>query len=114
MDLKYTCFRLPQPYVFNAPGYYQVPVTFTAPTIGSCDNSQTDLIGIQVIPSPAIGFAVNFNGCANSTAQFVAENTSPSGITVNNWKWTFHDNSNATGQTVTYTYPTAGTVIQKN
>ena len=106
-------FRLPQPYVFNAPGYYQVPVTFTAPTIGSCDNSQTDLIGIQVIPSPAIGFAVNFNGCANSTAQFVAENTSPSGITVNNWKWTFHDNSNATGQTVTYTYPTAGTYTEK-
>jgi hypothetical protein len=61
---KLYLFTLPTNYTFNTPGFYSVPVTFTAPTIGSCDNSQTDIIFVQVIPSPAIGFNVTFNGCA--------------------------------------------------
>ena len=110
---KFYLFSLPQPYKFSAPGFYLVPVTFTAPTIGSCDNSQTDLIPIQVIPSPAIGFNVSFNGCAGDVATFTADAQSPNGVTVNQWNWTFNNSTVGTGQTVNLTYPTAGTFTEK-
>ncbi len=111
-DLYYF-FTLPQTYSFNTPGVYYIPITFTEPTIGSCDNSQTDLIPIQVIPSPAIGFNVTFNGCAGNTATFTADAQSPNGVIVNQWNWTLSNSTTTTGQTVTINYPTAGTFIEK-
>lgn len=102
-------FTLPQSYTFSTPGLYTLPVTFTAPTIGSCDNSQTDIIYVHVIPSPAIGFNVAFAGCVGNTATLTADPATPGGVNANQWNWTFHDNTTATGQTATYTYNTAGT-----
>lgn len=110
---KLYLFTLPTNYTFNTPGFYSVPVTFTAPTIGSCDNSQTDIIFVQVIPSPAIGFNVTFNGCAGNTATFTADAQSPNGVTVNQWNWTFSNSTTGTGQTVNINYPTAGTFNEK-
>ncbi|MCZ2223231.1 MAG: gliding motility-associated C-terminal domain-containing protein [Chitinophagales bacterium] len=102
-------FSLPQNYIFTAPGLYTLPVKFTAPTIGSCDNSQTDIIYIHVIPSPAIGFDYVFAGCEGNTATFTAEDATSGGVNANQWNWTFHDGSTATGKTSTFTYNTAGT-----
>ncbi|MBX2931404.1 MAG: gliding motility-associated C-terminal domain-containing protein [Chitinophagaceae bacterium] len=102
-------FTVPQNFVFSAPGLYTLPITFTAPTIGSCDNSQTDIIYIHVIPSPEIGFNYTFAGCEGNTATFDAEAATPGGVNANLWNWTFHDNSNTSGQSTTYTYNAAGT-----
>jgi gliding motility-associated-like protein len=102
-------FTLNQSYTFSTPGLFTVPVTFTAPTIGSCDNSQTDLLYIHVIPSPSIGFNVAFAGCVGNTATFTADPATPGGVNANQWNWTFHDATTATGQNSTYTYNAAGT-----
>lgn len=102
-------FTLPQSYTFSTPGLYTLPVTFTAPTIGSCDNSQTDIIYVHVIPSPAIGFSYTFAGCVGNTATFNADPATPYGVNANSWKWTFHDATTANGQTASFTYNTAGT-----
>ena len=99
--------------MFSTPGFYPVQVVYSHPTIESCDQTQTDIIYIQVIPSPAVGFNISFAGCAGNTATFTADNASQSGIAVNQWKWTFNNNSTATGQISTFTYPTAGTFTEK-
>ncbi len=102
-------FTVPSTYIFTTPGLYTLPVTFTAPTIGSCDNSQTDIIYIHVIPSPAIGFNYTFAGCEGNTATFNADPATPGGVVANQWNWTFHDNTTKTGQNTTFDYTTAGT-----
>lgn len=106
-------FALSQTYMFSAPGLYPVQVTYTHPTIESCDNTQTDVIYVQVIPSPPISFNINFSGCQNGTALFTADNVSPSGVNVSQWSWTFNNGTTATGQTANFTYTTAGTFSEK-
>jgi gliding motility-associated-like protein len=110
---KIYLFSLPNNYVFSAPGLYSVPVTFTAPTIGSCDNSQTDIIFVQVIPAPAVGFATSFVPCVGNTATFTADAATPGGVNVSTWNWTFNNGSTATGATTNFTYNTAGTFTEK-
>lgn len=105
----YYKFTVAQDYVFSNPGLYPVQVTYTHPTIESCDNTQTDVIYVQVIPSPGIGFNVTFNGCAGNTALFSAQSATVTGINASSWKWTFHTAATATGQNTSFTYPTAGT-----
>jgi gliding motility-associated-like protein len=110
---KIYLFSLATTYQFSAPGLYSVPVTFTAPTIGSCDNSQTDIIFVQVIPAPAVGFATSFVPCVGNTATFTADAATPGGVNVSTWNWTFNNGSTATGATTNFTYNTAGTFTEK-
>ena len=106
---KIYLFTLATNFTFSAAGLYSVPVTFTAPTIGSCDNSQTDIIFVQVIPAPAIDLTYTFAGCEGNTANFNAGTSTPGGVNVNQWTWTFHNATTQTGQTSSFTYNTAGT-----
>ena len=99
--------------MFSNPGLYPVQVVYSHPTIESCDQTQTDVIYVQVIPSPAVGFTFTFNGCSGNTATFTADNASQNGIAVNQWKWTFNNNTTATGQIATFLYPNAGTFTEK-
>lgn len=102
-------YELPTNYLFTVPGFYSVPITFTAPTISSCDNTQTDIIFIQVIPSPALGFDVAYTpACVGNTATFTAQTSTSSGISAAQWNWTFPGGNTATGQTSTFAFPNAG------
>jgi gliding motility-associated-like protein len=105
----YYKFTLTQDYVFSNPGLYPVQITYTHPTIESCDNTQTDVIYVQVIPSPGIGFNITFAGCAGNTASFAAQGITVSGVNASSWTWTFHNPPTQTGQNTTYTYPNPGT-----
>ncbi len=110
---KIYLFTLMTNYTFSAPGLYSVPITFTAPTIGSCDNSQTDIIFVQVIPAPAVGFATSFVPCVGNIATFTADPSTPTGINVSQWNWTFNNGSTATGAVTNFTYNTPGTFTEK-
>ncbi len=109
----YYKFTIAKDYVFSNPGLYPVQVVYSHPTIESCDQTQTDVIYVQVIPSPAVGFTFTFNGCSGNTATFTADNASQNGIAVNQWNWTFNNNTTATGQIATFLYPNAGTFTEK-
>lgn len=102
-------FPLAQDYTFAAPGVYTIEIVYDHPDIESCDHTGRDLIFVQVVPAPKADFVVNFSGCVNDVAEFVGETTAQNGITVNQWKWTFHDGGNANGQKVTYTFNAPGT-----
>lgn len=107
--VTYYRFTVAQDYQFSVPGLYPVQVSYEHPDIEGCDKTNTDLIYVQVIPSPAIGFNVTFNGCAGSTALFAAQSATITGINASSWKWTFHTSATATGQNASFLYPTAGT-----
>lgn len=105
----YYVFNLTQDYVFSSAGLYPVQVTYSHPSIESCDKTNTDIIYVQVIPSPKSYFTVNFSGCVGDIAQFRADSTTQNGVNINQWQWKFHDLTTATGAIANYTYTTAGT-----
>ncbi len=105
----YYQFSVNQTFTFAAPGLYPVQVFYSHPDVESCDNTQRDVIYIQVLPSPRTNFTINFPGCIGQQAQFIGDNQTENGITINNWRWTFHDNTTSTGRNASYTYNTAGT-----
>lgn len=107
--VKNYVFPLNQDYTFASPGVYTIEIDYSHPDIESCDHTGRDLIYVQVVPAPKSDFAVNFPGCVNGIAQFTGEATAQNGIAVNQWKWTFHDNSKGNGQQTSYTYNTPGT-----
>ena len=109
----YYKFTIASDYVFTNAGLYPVQVTYSHPNIESCDKTQTDMIYVQVIPSPGVGFAIAFSGCSGNTATFTADLASQNGIMVNQWNWTFNNNTTATGQIASFLYPNAGTFTEK-
>ena len=106
---KYYLFSVNQSFVFANPGVYGVPIVYAHPDIESCDKTKEDIIYIQVLASPKTNFAVNFSGCEGDIAQISGENMTENGIIVNNWAWTFHNSTTATGQNTSFTYNTPGT-----
>ena len=102
-------FTLPTDYRFSAPGIYPVQLTYSHPSIESCDKTQTDVLFVQVLPAPKTDFRINFTGCAGDIAQFIGDTTTPTGIKVNQWGWTFHDGTTAPTRITTKQYNTPGT-----
>ncbi|WP_207495234.1 gliding motility-associated C-terminal domain-containing protein [Aridibaculum aurantiacum] len=102
-------YSVNQDFTLATPGLYPVQIFYAHPDVESCDNTRRDVIYIQVLPSPKTNFTINFTGCEGETAQFVGDAQTDNGVTINNWRWTFHDNSVTTGQNTSYTYNTPGT-----
>ncbi|RYY72873.1 MAG: T9SS type B sorting domain-containing protein, partial [Gammaproteobacteria bacterium] len=106
----YYIFPVNQNFTFAGPGVYGVQISYSHPDIESCDKTRNDVIYVQVLPAPKTNFTITpASVCEGGTVQFGGESTTENGITLNNWNWTFHDNSTKSGQYVTFTYPTAGT-----
>jgi trimeric autotransporter adhesin len=111
--VKHYVFRVAQTYTFNTPGLYSVPVIYGHPSIEACNKTAQDVINVQVVPSPAADFTINYSGCVNDVAQFTGVGTTSNGVTVNAWQWTFNNNTTATGQNTSFTYATPGTYTEK-
>ena len=106
---RYYAFTVRQDFVFSAPGIYAIQLNYKHPQVEACDSTLQNILYVQVVPKPKANFAINFTGCAGSTAQFVGEAVTPNGINVNSWSWTFHNATTASGQNSSFTYPAAGT-----
>lgn len=102
-------FALTQPYTFSTTGIYPVKIDYEHPDIESCDNKGSDLLYVQVVPSPKTNFAIGFSGCEGDLATFTGENTTANGVAINTWEWTFHTGATATGQVSALLFPTPGT-----
>ncbi|HEY0057480.1 MAG TPA: gliding motility-associated C-terminal domain-containing protein, partial [Flavisolibacter sp.] len=106
----YYLFPINLNYTFAAPGVYGVQISYTHPDIESCDNTKNDVIYVQVLPAPRTNFLITpAQACEGSAVQFAGESTTENGIVLNNWNWTFHNNTTANTQNTSFTYPTAGT-----
>jgi gliding motility-associated-like protein len=106
---KYYIFEVPNTYTFSAPGLYPVQVIYEHPDIEGCDHKGRDVLYVQVVPPPKTNFTISSPLCEGGTAQFSGETLTANGIAVNQWDWTFHDATTATGQLSSFTYPLPGT-----
>lgn len=104
-------FTIPSTYVFSAPGIYPVEIIYQHPDIEGCNHEGRDITYVQVVPAPVTNFNIDFTGCVGGTAQFTGEPLTTNGLNVNQWEWTFHNGTNASGQTTSFTYPSAGSYL---
>lgn len=110
---RYYVFPVQQDYTFAGPGVYGVEIIYEHPDIEACDHTGRDILYVQVVPQPKPTFTVNYSGCVSDVAQFTGKNMTDNGIVIDQWKWTFHDNTTATGQNASYNYNAADTFIVK-
>jgi len=105
----YYFYELPDEYVINEVGTYAVPVTISHPSIEGCNNTLEFTIVIEVIPAPVVDMDIDFNGCLSDIAQFTALGTTSNGVPLNNWTWTFGDNTGSTLPNPTKQWAAEGT-----
>lgn len=90
---------------FANPGTYNVEFreTIGGPVIGTVS------INVFAKPEPTISSLGLTQGCTPLNISFQGDVILPSGVTVNNYTWTFGEGSSATGQNVAFTYTNTGT-----
>lgn len=111
--IDYYTFELTQQFVFDTAGIFTVPIQIWSPDVEKCDHKYDGKVIVQVLPAPVTDFAVAFSGggtnaCEGDIATFTGDLVTQNGIALNQWNWTFHNGTTPTGQTQTFTYPTAG------
>jgi gliding motility-associated-like protein len=104
---KYYTYSLQQDFVFNTTGTYFIPVTYTAPDIDACNQTETATIKVVVKPGPAADFNFSAIACFNDSVYFTGT-TSPGIFTLNNYLWTFDDATTQTTINAVKKFITAG------
>lgn len=107
--VTYYIFNIATPYTFSNIGIYPVQIVYEHPDIEACDHTATDLIYVQVVPSPKTNFAIAFSGCEGDNATFTGELQTANGVNISGWEWTLPGGATTTGQGASYTFATPGT-----
>lgn len=103
---KYYTYTLQQDFTFSVPGTYAIPITYTAPDIDACNQSETTSLTILVKAGPGAGFSVPDPACLADNIQFTG--TPTGGFTIRDHRWTFADNSTALTQNTVKQFVSAG------
>ncbi len=103
---KYFLYSCPVVLRLNRAGNIDIPITYSAPDIDACSNTEQAFLTVQVQPQPAIDFTVTGRLCANDTLQF--SNRNPAGFTATEINWTFPGGVTFSGAQQQYRFPAAG------
>jgi gliding motility-associated-like protein len=105
---KYYTYTLQQDFNFTDPGAYYIPVTYSAPEIDACNQTETTTIKIVVKPGPLPNFSFNDPACLADSIRFTG--TSVSGtFNLIRYNWLFDDNSTVSSVSTVKLFPVAGT-----
>lgn len=104
---KYYTYTLQQDFAFAAAGTYYIPVTYTAPDIDACNQTETTTIKIVVKPGPKADFTFNDPACQADNILFTGTSVT-GGFSIINYNWLFDDNSTANTIHTTKLFATAG------
>jgi trimeric autotransporter adhesin len=104
---KYYKYVVSQDYKFSKVGTYNIPVSYTHPTIEGCNNTLETTLTVKVVQAPFADFAVDFTNCIGDVAKF--NGTGGTGVTVTQWNWNLGDGSTATIQNPSRQFATADT-----
>lgn len=101
-----------QTYTYNTPGNYTI--TMTSTNQHGCQD--TDSYQIEVLPLPQAAISPSTNaGCNPLTVVFENTSTSPSGVPLDSFLWTFEDGStqttNSVGDDVSYIFTNEGVFL---
>lgn len=104
---KYYTYTLQQDFIFAAAGTYYIPVTYTAPDIDACNQTETATIKVVVKPGPKADFTFNDPACQADNIFFTGTSLTGS-FNIINYNWLFDDNSTASTIHTTKLFATAG------
>lgn len=105
----YYVYTLQQDFIFNQPGNYTVPITYTADEVENCSRTEFAQINVVVRPGPIADFSYSSNNCVNESVQFTGI-TSSGTFTISGHSWIFPDNSTSNTRITVKQFPTVGNV----
>lgn len=89
---KYFTYTLQQDFTVSTPGTYYIPVTYTAPDIDACNQSESATVRVVVKPGPKADFSFNVPACLADSIRFTGTAV-PGSFNLINYNWLFDDNS---------------------
>jgi gliding motility-associated-like protein len=87
---RYYTYTVQQDLSFANAGTYKIPVSYTAPNIDACNNTETDTIVVVVRQGPAADFSISNQLCLKDTVFFTGTSNTP-GFNIYNYLWNFDD-----------------------
>jgi gliding motility-associated-like protein len=89
---SYYVYSLQQDFVFNNPGTFTIPVTYTSTVIENCSQSENATIQVVIKPGPVADFTINGSGnnCLKDSIQFTGV-VNAAGFNITNYLWNFAD-----------------------
>lgn len=87
---RYYFYTLQQDFTFNTTGTYYLPVSYTAPEIDNCNNTETVNLRIIVNPGPQANFTISSPSCLTDTIHFNG-NSVTTGFNITTYQWNFDD-----------------------
>lgn len=105
---KYYQYILAQELKLSTTGTYQLPVTYTAPDIDNCNNTETTLIEIKVQAPPSTDFTFDVGACAETLVHFKGVDNLPN-FTINKHLWNFEDLTTINTMDCSKSFATGGT-----
>ena len=91
---KYYTYTLQQDFTFAATGTYYIPVTYTAPDIDACNQTETTTIKVVVKTGPKADFTFTDPACQADNVLFTGTSVTGS-FSIINYNWLFDDNNTA-------------------
>jgi gliding motility-associated-like protein len=106
---KYYTYTLQQDFVFSSTGTYNIPISYTAPDIDVCNNTETFLLDVIVKNGPTANFNFTNPVCLKDSAYFTGTIANANGFTINQYLWNFADATTAITQNTVKKFITPGT-----
>jgi gliding motility-associated-like protein len=107
---KYYHYTLQQDFTFNTPGTYTLPISYSAPDIDACNNTEEAAIIIRVKPAPVANFNISAQQCLSDTVRFTGTTATENGLfNYVNYLWNFEDATSQTLKDAKKRFTTAGT-----
>jgi gliding motility-associated-like protein len=87
---RYYTYTVQQDLSFATAGIYKIPVSYTAPNIDGCNNTETDTLVVIVRQGPLANFSISNQLCLKDTVSFTGTSNT-TGFNIYNYLWNFDD-----------------------
>jgi PKD repeat protein len=95
-------------HIFTEPGSYRVLLTVTGDLVGSCDNTDTDELLVQVRPSPVVAITGPDLVPVGELVSFDGLKSTVEGAQIISWQWDFGGESPLDGERVSHVFDEPG------
>jgi gliding motility-associated-like protein len=90
----YYVYTLQQDFIFNTPGIYKIPISYSSVVIENCNQTENVDLYILVKPGPPADFTISNQLCLSDTVRFTGTTSTVNGLfNYNNYLWNFDDGS---------------------
>lgn len=104
---QYYYYTLQEDFIFDHPGTYYIPVTYTAPGIDNCSHTESTTLKVVVKEGPKADFTTGSALCLQDEVSFTGVITD-NGYTIDRYTWFFDDNTTQTTRDAVKQFAAAG------